>query len=127
MDIKKRRLGKFCGLIFLTGVLIALTGAPGWGAETVEILPITPLSEQGTTDLLMTKPGIPGARFGFIERVSGEEIVISDVRFRLVSNQTRYYQRYNGVPASVSQFQVGTYVGYILGEGRDIQTIWIHE
>jgi hypothetical protein len=105
-------------------VLVLVTIGFGYGADSIDVPPITPLFEQ-QPDSLNRKPGIPG-RKGFIERVDHGLVVISDVTRRLASN-ARYYRQYKGVSIFLSEFQIGTYVGFVLNEQAEIDVMWIAE
>ncbi len=118
---------KVCRSLPVAVLVVLLAIGSGYGADSMDVPSITPLSE-GSSDWLNKKPGIPGERRGFIERVDSDKgiVVISDATKRLAPN-ARYTRRYNGTPIFLSEFQPGTYVGYIVNEKAEVATMWIAE
>ena len=112
-------------LLFTVAIVLVTIGA-GYGAESIDVPSITPLFEQ--TDESLKKPGIAGTRNGFIERIGedGKIVVISDATKRLAA-EARFYRKAHGTPISLSEFQLGTYVGYTVNDQAEIVMMWIAE
>jgi hypothetical protein len=118
--LKKIRRG-----VFLTVAILLVMGS-AYGADSLNVPAITPLTE-AQLDRLNKKPGIPGARNGFVERFGDAgSVVISDTSKQLVPD-ARFYRGANGNPIFLSEIQVGTYVGYTMNDKAEIDLMWIAE
>jgi hypothetical protein len=127
MNANRTLSGNNCGSILLAVVLLLCSVGTGWAAESLAVPGITPLTVPDREELLDMEFESPeGAEFGFIDRVGKEELVIDD-RLYLFAEDIRYYRSYKGVPVSLSSFQAGHYVGFVLDDDRNIQLIWIAE
>jgi hypothetical protein len=119
--LKKIRRG-----VFLTVAILLVMAGSAYGADSLNVPTITPLTE-GQLDRLNKKPGIPGARNGFVERFGDAgSIVISDTSRQLTSD-ARFYRGANGNPIFLNEIQVGTYVGYTMNDKAEIDLMWIAE
>ena len=125
MKNMKSTLLKMSRALPVAAALVLVTIGFGYGADSLDVPSITPLFEQ-PSESLNKKPGIPGRR-GFIVRFGdGGIVVISDASKRLAPN-ARFYRKYNGTPVFLSEFQVGTYVGYTVDDRAEIDMMWIAE
>ena len=110
-------------LLVCTAIILMMTTTSGYGAEEISVPSITPLLESsGQTP--NTRTGTGRVRNGFIERFGDNGIIIiSDTRKRLAPD-ARFYQGSTGTPISLSEFQVGTYIGYTVNDQAEINVMW---
>jgi hypothetical protein len=118
--LKKIRRG-----VFLTVAILLVMGS-AYGADSLNVPAITPLTD-AQLDRLNKKPGIPGARNGFVERFGdARSVVISDTSKQLTPD-AQFYRGANGTPIFLNEIQVGTYVGYTMNDKAEIDLMWIAE
>lgn len=118
--LKKIRRG-----VFLTVAILLVMGS-AYGADSLNVPAITPLTD-AQLDRLNKKPGIPGARNGFVERFGDAgSVVISDTSKQLTPD-AQFYRGANGNPIFLNEIQVGTYVGYTMNDKAEIDLMWIAE
>jgi hypothetical protein len=127
--MKKRHpiLSKMKRVLLFAAAIILVTIGSGYSAESIDVPSITPLFEH-PDESLNRRPGIAGTRNGFIERIGedGKIVVISDATKRLAA-EARFYRKAHGTAISLSEFQVGTYVGYTVNDKAEIVMMWIAE
>ena len=109
----------------VTILVIAVWIGTGFAEEPVEILPIKPVPyfEAGESGIAGFDEAILHGR-GWIQRIEDNEVVVSDVLFPF-SAEISYYDMSTGLPASSSQFVVGTLVGYCLSKKREIVAFYL--
>jgi len=95
-------------------------------AESMTVPSITPLPED-LPEMFNKRPGIPGMRVGFIKGFRNEGVVvINDSAWKLASD-VRLYRKYEGSPVFLTEFQIGTYVGFTLNDNAQVDVMWIIE
>jgi len=95
-------------------------------AESMTVPSITPLPEN-LPEMFNKRPGIPGMRVGFFNGIrDGGVIVINDSAWKLASD-VRLYRKYGGSPVFLTEFQIGTHVGFTLNDNAQIDVMWIAE
>ena len=119
--LKKIRSG-----VFLTVVILMVMAGSAYGADSFDVPAITPLTD-AQLNTLKKKPGIPGARNGFVERFGDAGIVVISDTTRQLTPDARFYRGANGTPIFRTEIQVGTYVGYTLNDKAEIDLMWIAE
>jgi len=128
MKNMKTGLPGICCVLSLAAVIFLAVPGNGYGAEGIDVPTITPLYENSPEAYRppLESEYIEGERRGFVERIGEGFLVISDTTKRLAQN-VRFYRGAKGAPISLSEIQVGTYVGYTVNERAEIEVMWIAE
>jgi hypothetical protein len=112
-------------LALATAIVVATAGG-AYSAETLTVPSLTPLSEE-TVEAINRRPGIPGARNGFIERFGDNRVVVISDATKRFAPDARFYRGANGTPIYLNEIQVGTWVGYTVNDQAEIDVMWIAE
>lgn len=112
--------------VFRAAVLLLVMAGSAYGADSLDVPSITPLTA-AQLESLNKKPGIRGARNGFVERFDDAGMVVISDASRQFAPDARFYRGARGTPISRHEIQVGTYVGYTLNDKAEINRMWIAE